>query len=284
MPAGVYITNKKDGTKYYRASFTFKNKHISLGSFEDIKKASLVYQEACLIMSDAVHHWIDANAQITSYDKHILNISFEKYISLINYRDNEIYIKTPIYLTKKYFLYFLDSNTVLTFSTDDLFYYSTHKIIRRGGYYYVNDLGIQTSILSRYGIHHHSVKGRDYIFSNNDDTDYRYENIYVINRYNGVIRIEKDGLVKYRTTIHINGNYIVGDYPDEKTAAIAYNKAIDVLQNKISITYEKNYLEDINSISYAAAYTAIQFSKRFNNYIKRLGDDTVTHEVIRKQI
>ena len=43
MPTGVYIAKKKDNTEYYRVSFTFKNKHISLGSFDDIKKAEKVY-------------------------------------------------------------------------------------------------------------------------------------------------------------------------------------------------------------------------------------------------
>ena len=39
---------------------------------------------------------------------------------------------------------------------------------------------MQTSILSRYGIHRHSVKGQDYIFRNNDENDYRYENILLL--------------------------------------------------------------------------------------------------------
>ena len=32
---GVYKTNKKDGTLYYRASINYKGKHISLGSFDN---------------------------------------------------------------------------------------------------------------------------------------------------------------------------------------------------------------------------------------------------------
>ena len=34
MLAGVYEAVKKNGERYYRASFTYRNKHISLGSFE----------------------------------------------------------------------------------------------------------------------------------------------------------------------------------------------------------------------------------------------------------
>lgn len=267
IPTGVYKTNKKDGTIYYRASFTFKNKHISLGSFDTMQQASLVYQEACCIVSDYENHWIDANLQLTSYDKNLLNISFDKYICLINYRDNDIYIKNPIYLCKKCFLYFLNMDTVLTFNTDDLFYYSTHKIICRGGYYYVNDFGMQISILSRYGIRRHSVKGRDYIFRNNNENDYRYENVVVINKYHGVQQQIKNGLITYRTTVHIRGNFIVGNYHNEVTAAIAYNKAIDILQNKINVHYEKNYLEDMNSTKYMEAYDHIQFSKKFKEFL-----------------
>ena len=138
MPAGVYIAKKKDNTEYYRVSITHKNKHISLGSFDDITTASRVYEEAITILSDTSLHYINKDLHITSYsDK--LSIPFHKYITLINYRDNGMYIKTPIYLCDRFFLYFLSENNVLIFNTDDLFYYSNHRIISRGGYYYVND-------------------------------------------------------------------------------------------------------------------------------------------------
>ena len=109
MPTGVYTTTKKDGTTYYRASLLFKINTSALAVLM-IYKASLVYKEACSIVSDSANHWININLQLTSYDKKQFHISFDKYICLINYRDNNIYIKTPIYLCKKYFLYFLDIN------------------------------------------------------------------------------------------------------------------------------------------------------------------------------
>ena len=62
----------------------------------------------------------------------------------------------------------------------------------RGGYYFVNDYGMQTSILSRFGVRSHSAKGRDYVFKNGDTHDYRYENILVINKYNGVSQFTKN--------------------------------------------------------------------------------------------
>ena len=35
MATGVYKTTKKDGSVYYRVSITYKNKHISIGSYDD---------------------------------------------------------------------------------------------------------------------------------------------------------------------------------------------------------------------------------------------------------
>ncbi|MFQ7574036.1 MAG: hypothetical protein ACLRLD_01210 [Lachnospira sp.] len=272
MPAGVYTTYKKDKSEYYRVSITYKGKHISLGSFDDISTASSVYVEAGKILSNTSAHFIDTENFVSSYSSHKLNINFEKYITLINFRDNNIYIKNPIYLCRKYFLYFIDPETILKFNTDDLFYYSTHKIMTRGGYYFVNDYGIQTSILSRYGIHSHSVKGRDFLFRNGDEHDFRYENIYVINKYHGVRQIEKKGRTIYRAEIHINGNYIIGDYDSEISAAIAYNKTVDLLSQKktgLQKNYSKNYIENANSIEYASRYNKIKISKKLLNYIEQ---------------
>lgn len=270
MPAGVYITQKKDKTEYYRASITYKNKHISLGSFDDIKKASAVYHEALSILDKKSAHSVNTENFTTTYDSVRLNIPFEKFIILLNFRDNGIYIKTPIYMCHKYFLYFLNEEVVLTFSADDLFYYSNHKIMSRGGYFFVNDYGMQTSILSRYGIRSHSVKGRDYIFRNGNEHDFRYENVQVINPFNGVQKINKNGRTIYRASIHINGNYIIGDYQSEVQAAAAYNKAIDMLRGKTAVKYVPNYIENISGIEYASLYNMVKISKKFRDYIKTL--------------
>ena len=168
------------------------------------------YNEACEIINNSSDHWIDTDHRTTSYNE-AMTLSLGKYISLINFRDNNIYIKTPIYMCHKYFLYFLKEHEVLQFSTDDLFYYSNHTIMSRGGYYFVNDYGMQTSILSRFGVRSHSVKGRDYVFKNGDTHDYRYENILVVNKYNGVSQFTKNGRIMYRTRIHI-GDYILGEF------------------------------------------------------------------------
>lgn len=273
MPAGVYVTKKKDGTEYYRVSVTFKNKHISLGSFDDVAAAQSVYLEAKQIIAEPAAHLVNAELHTTTYPAMVsghdsgLHIPFDKYITLINFRDNDIYIGTPIYLCKSYFLYFLSQTNVLIFSTDDLFYYSNHRIISRGGYYYVNDYGMQTSILNRYGIRSHSVKGRDYIYVNGDEHDYRYENIRVVNRFCGVKKIEKNGHQMYQAYIHINGNYILGSYANELTAAIAYNKAVDMLRGKTSVSYDINYIDELSPIQYAAEYNSVRLSRRFREYV-----------------
>ena len=51
MYSGVYSAKKKDGTIYFRSSFTYKNKHISLGSFATEKEAHKAYLEANDIMN-----------------------------------------------------------------------------------------------------------------------------------------------------------------------------------------------------------------------------------------
>ncbi len=135
---GVYEARKKNGEIYYRASFTYKNKHISLGSSSDKAFCHAMYNEACEIINNSSDHWIDTDRRTTSYNE-AMTLSLDKYISIINFRDNNIYIKTPIYMCHKYFLYFLKEHEVLQFSTDDLFYYSNQTIMSRGGYYFVND-------------------------------------------------------------------------------------------------------------------------------------------------
>lgn len=73
----------------------------------------------------------------------------------MNFRDNGVYIKTPIYLRRNYFEYFLSPTLILKFDIDDLFYYSSHRIQKRGGHLFVSDYGMQYNILSRYGIKSH---------------------------------------------------------------------------------------------------------------------------------
>ena len=98
----------------------------------------------------------------------------------------------------------------------------------------------------RYGIRPYAVAGRDYQFVNGDSYDYRYANILVINRFHGVLRHIVKGITKYRTMIHINGNYLVGTYSSEEKAAVAYNKAVDLAKAAgIKKDFPENYVDTL---------------------------------------
>lgn len=263
MLPGVYLATKKDGTVYYRSSITYRSKHISLGSFPTEEDAHCAYRCALKISSEPLS--LEESLAFTNY------LSFEKIISLVNFRDNGMYIPTPIYLHKNYFSYYLDLHHELKFDIDDLFYYSSHKILKRQGHLYVNDYGMQITLLSRYGIKSHAVCDRDYRFVNGDKNDFRYSNIEVINPYFGVMRYMKNGLFRYRVRLHINGNHTIGTYRDEARAAIAYNKAVDLAhQAGIDKKYPENYIEELSAKDYAEIYTKVKISKKYLKYLDSL--------------
>lgn len=181
---GVYPAKKKDGTPYFRASLTHQGKHISLGSYETMQQAHLAYREARSLLQNA-------EIKIEDYSSHAHSLAFEKWVSLINLKDNNIYFATPIYVRKNYFEYYLSPEFIFKFDMDDLFYYSSHKIMQRCGHFFVADYGMQYNIYNRYGIKNYAVEGRDYQFMNGDSTDMRYENIHILNTYHGVSVYEK---------------------------------------------------------------------------------------------
>lgn len=257
--AGVYATTKKNGEQSYRVSVTYRQKHISLGSYPDAKAAHQVYLEGRkLLDSDEI--------KLEAYSDAFL-IPHIKFISLVNFRDNGIYFPTPIYLRKQYFEYYLSAEQVLKFDRDDLFFYAAHKIQHRGGYLFVSDYGSQYSILSRYGIKPFAVYGRDYIMINGDKNDYRYSNIRLINSYIGVQCREEGSVQSYIAQIHINGNYIIGKYKTETDAAIAYNKAVDTLHARgLSKAFLKNYISGMDKRTYAARYGSLAISGKIVNY------------------
>ena len=262
MKPGVYLATRKDGSVYYRSSITYKNKHISLGSFESEALASQAYEEA--------NHLLTISCTLDDAIPQAPAIPFEKIVTLLNFRDNGLYIGNPIYLRKNYFSYFLSENEELKFDIDDLFYYSSHKILRRQGHLYVNDYGMQVTLLSRYGIRNHSVCNRDYYFANGDSTDLRYSNIVIINRYYGVFHyITKQQKSRYRVKIHINGNYTIGTYSSEIKAAIAYNKAVDLAKAYgIQKNFPENYIEDISPKDYADTYIKLKISPKYISYLQ----------------
>lgn len=261
MLAGVYSARKKNGEPYYRASITYLGKHISLGSFSTEQNAHKAYTLAGNLLNNPSKWRID------NYPSSCV-LSFHKWVVLNNFRDNKIYIRNPIYIKKHYFLYYIDSNHILKFDAEDLFYYARHKIIRRGGHLFTSEYGMQINLMSRYGIKNYAIPGVDFLFVNGDSMDFRYSNIEIVNRYNGVSKFLKAGQPVYQAKIHINGYHIIGRYSTETEAAIAYNKAVDILRNKgLNKNYSLNYIDGIDEIAYASIYQRIRISKKLRELI-----------------
>ena len=225
MLPGVYPAKRKDGTPYFRAGIHYKNKHISLGSYTEESLAHNAYSQA-----DSLLH------------------------------DSGISLETALFSSQ--FLSF-EKNEEDKFDIDDLFFYSQHKILRRGGRLFVNEYGMQTSIFSRYGIPSHGVPGRDFTFANGDSTDLRYSNVILLNSCH-----VQNGMVRFKARIHINGNYIIGSYSTSVKAAVAYNKAVDLAKRHgIAKNFPENYVEELSAKEYAELYTKIKISKKFLAYL-----------------
>jgi hypothetical protein len=258
-PEGVYPAHRKDGTPYFRASLTYRRKHISLGSFDTPEAASQAYLEGLRLLNDS-------RISLIGYHEGS-PLSFDKWVCLINFRDNAIYFGTPIYIGQRLFYYYLSPGFSLKFDMDDLFYYSSHKIMCRGNHYFVSDYGMQVNIASRYGIKNYAVEGRDFRFINGDSSDYRRENLEIMNIYHGVRATRKNGQYLYTVRIHIHGDYLVGRYSSQEEAAIAYNKAIDILRkNGVRKNFTPNYIEGVSPSQYANIYTSLEISPKILNY------------------
>ena len=276
MNQGICKAQRKDGTTYYRAGITYKNKHISLGSDENESKAACLYDCAKKLLT-----WCESSRdEYTSPSLRIFyafskfkQLKYDKIVSIVNFHDNGIYIGTPIYLLKDYFLYYLDDITELKFDRDDLFYYSSHKILKRGGRLYVNEFGMQTGILSRYGIRPHAVAGTDYCFANGDETDYRYSNIVNINPWHGVSVHNTDGRISYLAKIHVNGYWQIGIFSDAVTAAVAYNKAADIANAfGLEKDYPLNYIPDMSAEEYRNLYRSIRIPSKLQRYLRDINN------------
>ena len=265
MLKGVYEDKKKDGSLNYRASITVNTKHISLGSYETPEAAGAAYAFSKLILSD--------NTYLPSNYPSDSSLLFEKYVSLCNLRDSGLYFSNPIIIRKRDFSYFLSPDEELIFDSDDLFYFSSHKIQKRGKHLFVSEYGMQTSVRERFGIKSFSVEGRDFLFVNGNSNDYRRENIKIINKYMGVTCKTDKHKNKYKTVIHVRSNYVVGLYSSEKEAAIAYNKAADILKkNGFTKKFFENYVDDISPREYAEIYSKLSVSETIRNLKPHLSE------------
>ncbi|MBR5967870.1 MAG: hypothetical protein IK001_04660 [Lachnospiraceae bacterium] len=254
---GVYPAVKKDGTPYFRASLTYRSKHISLGSFDTAKAANAAYKAADRILRGKGK---DAPT-IDDYEDGPL--PFEKWIAMVNLRDNGIYCRGPIYLRYRYFEYYLDRDTILRFDASELFYYTHHTIQRRGGHLFVADYGSQLNIYARYGVKNFAVCGKDYYFKNNDRYDFRSGNVVIVNPYFGVTKETVRARDTFTTRIHVRSDLIVGHYTELADAAIAYNKAADMLEAAgVRTNFNRNYLDDISEAEYKLRYARVKVSKR----------------------
>lgn len=251
---GVYVTTKLNGEVSYRASLTYRGKHIALGSFGTCEQAAEAYEIGMEVLTNP-------EIRIEDYVREFA-LPFDKFIVLINFRDNKMYLPNPIYVRKRYISYYLEEKKELKFSKDDLFYYMSHRILKKGGHLYVNDYGMQVSLGTRYGIKRYAKSGVDYKFVNGDEYDYRYENIEILNMYNGVKYVEGAKKHGYCTKIHEGSDLVVGYYEDAVYAAIAYNKAADTLKKHgIECEYVLNYIEGLSPKAYADIYSEIELSK-----------------------
>ncbi len=258
MLSGVFKTTKKDGTEYFRASLSYKDKHISLGSFDTEEAAGAAYAFASSYLRGDTEYLPEEYEEVVGKlfsgehdiskdgnkrkekeensrekSEQVKKLDFDKWIMLLNLKKSGMYCKNPIYLYGKYFVYYLDRTTELKFGADQLFFCMNHKLQKRGGRIFYSDYGMQCGLLSRFGVKNYAVEGKDYIFNNGDSLDFRYGNLVVLNKFNGVTAVMVGGRKKYDVKIHLRSDLKVGRYSDEVKAAIAYNKAADRLEEAV---------------------------------------------------
>ncbi|MDF2593992.1 MAG: hypothetical protein K0R69_333 [Clostridia bacterium] len=246
----IYPSLKNNITRY-KVYFVYQSKKIYLGLFDTSLSAENALQEAREIMEGSI--------DIADYT--CTSIDYKKFITLCNFRDRHVYIKNPIYIHDSYFCYYLSKDIVLIFDMKDLLFFSTYKICKRGNYIYTQDSITQQSILSRFGLPPHSVCGIDYTFKNGNSYDFRRENLEIINTYKGVVHKVKNGECIYIAKIFINQNVVIGHYSSSLEAAIAYNKAVDILlKNDQGRDYIKNVIPYLTLTEYNQIYDRLDIS------------------------
>ena len=91
---GVSVRQRLSGKIDYRASLTYKGKHIALGSYDSKIAAHNAYEYGKKILKSKSVRLKNIPEAPPLY--------YEKCVSLINVRDNGLYIANPIYLKKNF--------------------------------------------------------------------------------------------------------------------------------------------------------------------------------------
>ncbi|MHC1749914.1 MAG: hypothetical protein AB9856_16700 [Cellulosilyticaceae bacterium] len=257
----IYAVPNKT-TPHYRVYYLYKKHKIYLGLYPSEATALEALQ---LVESLMIQEGVPFSLKKLVPPNEML-LSFKKYISLINFRDNGLLIHNPIYIFKDYFKYYLAPDLSLTFDMKDLLFFSSNKIYKRGNYLYTKNALVQTSLLNRYGIEGYSKPGIDYYFKNGDPYDFRRQNLIVCTIYKGVSTRVHNNKTFYATKIFNEKNIVVGHYKTENEAAIAYNKACDFLESLgTPREYPRNELPFLTASEYLSLYNAISISPRLLN-------------------
>lgn len=240
----------------YRVYYLHQSKKIYIGLYNDLEKATHAYDLASRLLNNPI--------PLEACDDQI--IDFKKCVSLINFRENGIYFNNPIYVYPTYFDYYFSVDCKYTFDLKDLFFLTHNKLCQRGNYLYVTLHSRQENLLRRFGILNHASEGKDYIFKNGNPSDFRRENLHLLNHYIGVSFGKKHGKPTYTSKILFNNYITIGHYDSELEAAIAYNKAVDLLASKCTDSkFIKNDIPYLTRSEYQSLYERIVLSKRFTH-------------------
>ncbi|MGL4798730.1 MAG: hypothetical protein ACRCWY_04925 [Cellulosilyticaceae bacterium] len=250
----AYIYPKQSGTLLkYRVYYMYQSKKIYIGLYETEKDAQDAYALVDTLMQ--------GNFSLDDYP-HSPLLSYQKFISLANFKNNGKYFNTPIYIEPPHFKYFLDEQLYLLFDMRDLLFIANYRIHLKGNYLYLT-IGIrQENLLKRFGIPNHATYGTDYICLNGNRYDLRRSNLSILNHYHGVQVEQRYNVTTYVTRIFLKTYLVVGHYETEMLAAIAYNKAVDLVASTSSSTYEKNEFPFLTRHEYTQLYEKLRVSKR----------------------
>lgn len=253
---GTFLATKKNGEITCRSSIYYKKKHISLGTFSTEEEARKAYLEAEEILHGTAPIRLEDHTPSAA-------LSFSKWVMLVTLRDTGRYYRTPISPRADFFYYYVSRGLRLRFDPEDLTFFATHKITQRGRGFFVTVDGRQVPLLSLFGIHAHAVAGRDYEFLDGNARNLRRGNIRILNPYHGVRKEFRKGMPVYAARIHVNGDLLIGRYSTEEEAAIAYNKAADLLgEQGCPIHYPRNVVAGMEEFDLERIYHLVKVAEK----------------------